>query len=71
MSKQGAKGSVDTDQEDVEFYHSWAQMIARTGIIKESKLVQMVDELDLWCDVGGSLGENDERIRETSVEGSD
>jgi len=46
---------IETDKEDVLFPGSFSQMVARNCIVKESKLVEMVDELDLWSDIGGSL----------------
>ena len=51
-------GSVETDKDDISYHHSWAQFVARTYVVKESKLVEMVDELDLWTDVEGSLEVN-------------
>lgn len=43
---------VDCDESDVEFVESRLIRNDRNGIIEESKLVQLIDALDLWCDGG-------------------
>ncbi len=50
---------VDTDMGDYVFHDSPTIRNQRNSIVKQSKLVQMVDELELWSDIGGSLEVND------------
>ena len=46
---------VETDKGDLSFVATKGQVIHRDAIVKQSRLVEMCDELDLWTDIGGSL----------------
>ena len=49
---------IETDKGDIEFVRSNQQLKIRNSIVPETKLVRLVDELDLWVELGGTLEEN-------------
>lgn len=46
---------IDMDKDDLIFVGGRRLLIERRCVVKESKLVQMVDALGLWADIGGKL----------------
>ena len=62
MSRTGKHGPshfpdvvIDTDKGDIVFVGTLMHIVNKNCVVKETKLVRLVDELALWEHCGGSL----------------